>query len=290
MNLPRELHQRMLAALGSPEPPLPFCCVRLYTEEETPPPEVLAADPSPETVMCCQAVRHAIQGEPVWLTAANVGCVAAGISLGLVDEHQREPLEGPRVYTCIMREQAGLTPEEFVPPSPEDFTTGVVYACRAAGRPQYGLFGPEDSGRFRDVETARRAVSSMAAIQPPVMQGVYFYPPDREGPELLPQVVVLAVRPVELTRLLQGYQYVTGERVDASLGPVRAVDSDLIARPFLTGRINLSTFCLGARVVAGFAGDRMGLGLPWHCFQTMVEGLEESRTGYPYERYPGAQE
>ena len=64
----------------------------------------------------------------------------------------------------------------------------------------------------------------------------------------------MAVRPVELTRLIQGYAFLTGERIRGDMGPVRAVNSDLIARPYLTGEINVTTYCLGARLLARWEG------------------------------------
>ena len=128
----------------------------------------------------------------------------------------------------------------------------------------------------------------MAAIQPPVMKAVFFYNNDFETIDIIPDVVVFSVRPVELTRMVQGYQFLTGKRINASIGALRAVDSDLVARPYLTGEINVSTYCLGARLVAAFEGERLGIGIPWERFQEMVRGMEESVTGYPFHRYPGA--
>jgi uncharacterized protein (DUF169 family) len=43
--------------------------------------------------------------------------------------------------------------------------------------------------------------------------------------------VVLAIRPEELSRILQDYQYMTGEMVKAYTNSLRVVDSDLIVRP-----------------------------------------------------------
>jgi uncharacterized protein (DUF169 family) len=83
-----------------------------------------------------------------------------------------------------------------------------------------------------------------------------------QGLALLPDVVLLSVRPVELTKLLQSYQHVTGRPIQAHMNPLRAVDADLIARPYLTGEINISSYCLGARTLARFEGNRMGVGIP----------------------------
>ena len=285
--LHKELYDRLIQSLEIPGFQIPTAFVGLYRQGEQVPPQVLDYNVEEETLTSCQALRHAMHGHPVYLTQENVGCIAAAISLGLVDRNQDKPLTRPRLYTELMKKQSNLG-NGFRPPSPAQFSSGEVYACKEQGKLSFCLFGPEDSGRFKNIETARKALSNMTAIQPPIMQGVFFFGPDFSCHDIIPQIVILAVRPVELTRLIQGYQYLTGETVNAVLSPLRAMDSDLIARPWLTGKINVSSLCLGARLVAGFEGDRMGMGIPWKDFSKMVKGMEESRTGFPFARYPGA--
>jgi uncharacterized protein (DUF169 family) len=102
-------------------------------------------------------------------------------------------------------------------------------------------------------------------------------------------VLILSVRPVELTRLIQAHQYLTGRPTQASMGALRVVCSDLMARPFITRQINISTFCLGARLIAQYEADRLGIGIPHGIFLEVVEGMKKSRTGYPFHHYPGVQ-
>jgi uncharacterized protein (DUF169 family) len=225
-------------------------------------------------------------GDPVCLTRENIGCVAAAISLGLVSAQDSNPLGGARVYTEIMRRHSEEG-EVFKPPSPRDFTEGIVYACQAAGRIDYSLFGREDSGRYQDVQTAKKAVEAMAAITPSLTRAVFLYPVDFEDQNFLPDVLILSVRPVELTRLIQAHQYLTGQPTGAAMGALRVVCSDLIARPFITGQINVATYCLGARLIAKFEAERLGLGIPWKIFEELVDGLKRSQTGYPFHLYPG---
>ncbi len=284
-----QLYSRMVKALGVEGIAPSLSAVRFFKKDERIPGHVLGYLPGSLTLTSCQAARQSSLGDPVLLTLENIGCVAAAVSLGLVDRNREEPLPGPRIYTEVMREQSRLG-TSFKPPSPKDFTDGSVYACRDAGRFDFCMFGEDDSGRFKDKETAKRAVAEMAAIQPPVMQGVFFYPADFEieGVELVPDVVVLSVRPVELTRIVQAWQYNTGKRVTASMGGLRAVSSDLLARPYVTGELNVSGYCLGARLIAKFEADRLGVGMPFHVFETIVRGMEDSATGYPFRLYPGA--
>ena len=264
---------------------IPTAGVKFFRHGESIPPEVQSFETDNVSLSSCQANRQASLGDAVLLTLNNVGCIAAAITLGLVDQHRKTPLEGKRVYTEIMREQA---PAQFTPPSPEDFTNGTVYAAPAAGRREFCLFGENDSGRFKTPEIARRAIAQMSALQPASMAAVFFFSQEFDELDLVPDVVTMNVRPVEMTRLAQAWMFLTGERVEGSMGPVRVVNSDLVVRPYLTGKMNYSSYCVGARLIAQYEADRLGLGMPWAIFQQTVQGMKESKGGYPFERYPGA--
>ena len=144
----QRLYNRMIASMGVENLRIPEIYVRFFKHGDSIPDEAASYRIDEETLMCCQAARYASLGHPVLLTKDNIGCLAAAISLGLVDQNRSTPLDRPRIYTSLMREQSGLG-SDFVPPSPRDFTSGEVYACRAAGKPRFGLFGPDDSGRMK---------------------------------------------------------------------------------------------------------------------------------------------
>ncbi len=281
------LYDRMIAALGVDNLTIPTACVKIYKAGEEVPAGVLDCKPDGLTLTSCQSTRQAGFGDSVLLTADTIGCVAAAISFGLVDRNQDRPLGDSLVYTDIMKGQAADA-DNFVPPTPKDFTDGTVYACVAAGRPDFALFGPDDTGRFDSTETAKRAMEDMIAIQPATTQAVFFCPPDFDDEAVRPDVVVMSVRSVELTRIIQAYQFHTGKRVTASMGGLRVVNSDLIVRPYLTQEMNVSTYCLGARLIAEFEGDRLGIGMPLPIFEEIVRGLEDSKGGFPFPLYPGA--
>jgi len=284
----RRQYKKMIDAMGVEGLEIPVTYVKLFHQGDLLPVSLIKYYPIEETLTSCQALRHASQGHPVLLNLDTIGCIAAAISLGLVDQHRDTALDlPPRLYTNLMSEQSGLD-HRFSPPSPNEFTSGHVYACRDAGKPEYCLFGPEDSGRFKNIETARFAIDQMAVIQPAVVKSIFFFSNNFEDEELVPDVVVFNVRPVELTRIIQAYQFMTGQRVSASMGALRVVPSDLIAWPYLNQEINISTYCLGARLLAGFEGDRLGIGIPYRKFDLVVGGMERSKTGYPFDRYPGA--
>ena len=285
---PHELYDKLIQVMEVDDLHIPIAYIKFFKHRETLPDTISAFDTPGENLMCCQALRHAQQNHPVYLTIRNIGCIAAAISLGLVDAHQDTPLSpAKRQYTDLMRHQF-KGDDDFIPPSPKQFTNGDVYACQTTGHSAYCLFGPSDTGRFYSKALARKAISAMVAIQPPVMQGVFLYSNQYRENELKPDVVVMDVRPVELTKIMQGYQYMQGEPLQAWMNPLRSVDSDLIARPYLTQKINVSSYCLGSRMVARFSANRMGIGLPMSAFKLLVKGLELSQRGYPFHRYPGA--
>ncbi len=280
------LHERLIEAMGVPGLSIPMTAVKIYSDDDAIPEALFDHHPDDITLTSCQAVKQAGLGEAVLLTRKNIGCIAAAISLGIVDQTEEGNL-GSTVYTDIMKEQSGNA-GDFTPPSPKEFTDGIVYACSDANRPDFALFGSDDSGRYKDVATAKKAVSEMMAIQPATTKAIFLFSEEFCDIEITPDVVIYSVRPVELTRMIQAYQFMTGERIEANMGPVRMVNSDLIARPYLTGKINVSTYCLGARLIARYESDRMGIGIPFKAYETMVEGMSASRTGYPFQLYPGA--
>lgn len=280
-------YERMIAALGVDGLSIPTACVKIYKQGDAIPAEVSDCEPNGLTLTSCQAARQAGFGDSVLLTAETIGCVAAAISFGLVDRNQDRPMGDNLVYTDIMKGQAS-DQENFQPPSPKDFSEGTVYACAAAGRPDFALFGEGDTGRYDSPETARRAMADMIAIQPATTQGVFLYAPDFDDTDVEPDVVILSLRPGELTRIIQGYQFHTGNRVEASMGGLRVVNSDLIVRPYLEQKLNVSTYCLGARLIAQYEGDRLGVGMPYHIFEEIVTGLEDSVGGFPFPLYPGS--
>lgn len=266
---------------------IPVAGVTFLKKTDDVPDEILQYQPHQYSTTSCHALKAAMLDDAVYLKKENIGCVAAAISLGLVEKKLPRPLKGKRIYTEMMRKSSGKG-KAFTPPSPLEFSDGSVYACRDTGHQEYTLFGKEDSGRFKTRDIAMEAIARMPAIQPPVMQGVFYFSPDFDDVPVIPDVVVLSVRPVELCRVVQGYEYLTGERVRADVGGLRAGCSDLIVRPYLYNEINFSPYCLGARLIAKFEGDRMGIGMPYSLFELMVQGVEDSRTGFPFPQYPGS--
>lgn len=284
-----ELYEEMIGAMNVEGLEIPVAGVKFYDQGDTIPDAVSDCVPDGITLTSCQSARQAGFGDSVLLNAKSIGCVAAAITFGLVNKDQDTPMGDSLVYTDVMKGQSGLE-EDFKPPTPKDFTDGTVYACTAAGRPDFALFGKDDTGRFQSPAIAKQAMSDMMAIHPATTQAVFIYAKDFDDADVEPDVVVLAVRPVELTRIIQAYQFQTGKRVTSSMGGLRVVNSDLMVRPYLTQEMNISTYCLGARLIGQYEADRLGVGMPFHQFEEMVEGMKLSQGGFPFQAYPGAKD
>ena len=132
-------YDRMIAALGVEGLDVPTTCVKFHKDGDDIPQGVLDYEPIGLTLTSCQSTRQASFGDSVLLTPKSVGCVAAAITFGLVDRNEDKPMGESLVYTDIMKSQTS-DKEHFVPPTPKDFSEGTVYACRAAGRPDFALF------------------------------------------------------------------------------------------------------------------------------------------------------
>ncbi len=285
----KELYSDLINALDVDGLQIPATAVKFFKNTDIIPGSVWDYFTNDISITSCQAFKQSSLGDAVCLTRDNIGCIAAAITFGLVDQYDTNALGDSRVYTDIMKKQSSLG-EQFHPPTPADFTNGIVYACHDSGRSDFCLFGSSDVGRFKTVEIAKKAIQGMAAIQPPTMKAVFFYTPDWDEIDLQPDVIVASVRPVELARLVQAFQFSAGERIEASMGAVRSVNSDLIVRPYLSQKINVSTYCVGARLIAEFGPDRMGIGIPYPLFIELVRSIEQSQTGYPFHLYPGVAE
>ena len=269
----KEASSRFIDVFGEKEPIIRPVGVKLIPKGK----DIPQGTKSPEEyqgILWCEAVKIVtIKDETVVINRDNVGCPAAAIALGLVDKYEKEPLRGKRKYTDLMKETA----------SPADFTQGLVYACKESGNMQFALFGKDDTGRYKTLGVAMKAVSGMTAIQPAIMHAAVAYPADKL--DISPDVVIVAVKPKQALLAIQGYNFLTGSRFEMSTIGIRAVCADLTALPFLEQRMNGSFFCLGARVLGRWGGDLLGLGMPFSIFRIMIAGMEKSALGFPYKAY-----
>ncbi len=266
-----KLNKRYLAAFEDKDmPEIGTVGVKFIRKEESVPHGIKFTS---ETKTWCQAVRAASGGEPVLINPENIGCPAGAISLGLTSPENEEPLPGKRPYTELMKK----------PAPPADFSEGLVYACRGAEKMEYSLFGELDAGRYKTLDAAKNAISNMIFIRDDSITAVLAFP---ASVDLIPDVVILPLTPVQAMRTVQAYAFEEGKRAWIDFTGIRAVCSELTAIPYVEQRLNGSLFCLGARVIAGWEGGITAFGMPYDIFEYIVKGMEDSRTGFPFKQYP----
>lgn len=153
------------------------------------------------------------------------------------------------------------------------------FGCRAAAR-TLGLIPPDEmylSGRhsrrlglYCDLVVAKQVRQRMTLCQHRA-HGVEIMP--LEDCRLEPDVVLLAGNPYHAMRLVQAYTHQFGAHTRYKMVGNQAVCSELTAYPLENDCLNVSMLCAGTRFMAGWGDDEMGLGLPFHRFSRLVDGL-----------------
>jgi len=275
-----ELFTRFLEAFEDPQVQIPCCGLKFVRKGEEDPLEEFSRSPRwlkefPRSLASCgYSYKASRAGWTLRVTAANIGCPAGAISLGLL------PVDSTQSFKegCYVQNMAR-------PATPADFSAGFVYAPKQSGHPEFALFGEDDCGRYESLEAARTAVAGMPTI-PPVMQAVYYYHPLAAQVGIEPDLVHLYCTPLQAMRLVTGYCYPTGRRFTMSCIGIRGVSCDMTAWPFVHDDINGTFLCLGARAITGWEEQFVGFGMPLHKFEAVVIGMEKSRTGFPYALFP----
>jgi uncharacterized protein (DUF169 family) len=275
-----ELFARFLRAFEDESVRIPCCGLKFVKHGAEDPLEVFARSPKwldgfrRSLASCGYSYKASKGGWTLRVTAENIGCPAGAISLGLA------PADSTRSFTggCYVQNMA-------TPATPADFSAGFVYAPKQSGHPEFSLFGEEDCGRYETLAAARTAVAGMPVI-PPVMQSVYYFHPELGKVEAEPDLVHLYCTPLQAMRLVTGYCYPTGKRFSMSCIGVRGVSCDMTAWPYVTGEINGTFLCLGARGITGWEEEYVGFGLPLAKFEEVVIGMEKSKRGFPYALFP----
>jgi uncharacterized protein (DUF169 family) len=89
-----------------------------------------------------------------------------------------------------------------------------------------------------------------------------------------PDVVVIICNPLQAMKVLQAYQYLTGQRANFSLGGLFSLCADGVSTPYLTGRINLAIGCEGARKHARLKDYELLVGIPYRIAEDLSMALQ----------------
>lgn len=193
-------------------------------------------------------------------------------------EKTRRPSQvfGKRVTICqgvtmarVYGWAVGLTPEDLVC-VPGMLAFGLAPEADPAGE-LVGLlcevgFHPEETG-------ARREVESLARLAPGEIGALYLAPLIRLTRD--PQVVVVYGNPAQMTRLLQGAAYTTGERAQGDFGGKIECTSYLLA-PLKTGQVRVSLPGAGDRIFSMTQDDELAVSFPARQLAGILAGLREA--------------
>ena len=125
-------------------------------------------------------------------------------------------------------------------------------------------------GMYRNLGTAKKVVNHTTCVRQKAY-GIEVMPVEQFQQE--PHVVILATTPYNMMRLVQGYTYMFGTYSNYKIIGNQALCSECTAYPFESNEINLSVMCSGTRYMAGWGKEEMGMGIPYHLFPQMIEGL-----------------
>lgn len=103
-----------------------------------------------------------------------------------------------------------------------------------------------------------------------------------------PDVVITVCNPFQAMRIAQGYAYSHGHIDNIKLSGMQATCQECTSYPFENDQINMSMFCSGTRMLGGWGEDEMAIGMPFHFFHSVVEGVK--KTVNPLERNKGKSE
>ncbi len=97
-----------------------------------------------------------------------------------------------------------------------------------------------------------------------------------------PDIVIIVTQPYNMMRLVQGYAYHNGQLKDIKLAGMQAICQECTSYPFEKNGISISMLCAGTRLLAQWDESEMGMGMPFHMFDQVVDGIEHTLN--PIER------
>lgn len=136
-----------------------------------------------------------------------------------------------------------------------------------------------DMGVYKDLCTSRSVAKEMVYCKHKVY-GVAIQP--FEDYRVEPDVLILVTNPFNAMRMVQGYAYHKGQLKDIKVAGMQAICQECTSYPYEMNQMNLSMMCSGTRHVAQWEKSEMGIGLPFHDFSMIVDGI--LKTANPMER------
>lgn len=134
-------------------------------------------------------------------------------------------------------------------------------------------------GTYKNLAVCRSVSKDMVYCKQNIY-GVNIMPLEEYTEE--PDVVIIVTEPFNIMRIAQGYAYHNGQIKNIKLAGMQAICQECTSHPFEINDINISVLCSGTRMLAQWEESELGVGVPFHKFTEIVDGVE--KTINPIER------
>ena len=138
---------------------------------------------------------------------------------------------------------------------------------------------------FSSEEAARKMIEEMPKLQRGKYKAMVVGPLDRIPVE--PDVVVIYGNVAQMLRIINGYLYDTGNRLDFSASGDAGLCSDTVVIPMVTGKPHLAIPCNGGRLMSLPNQTEMACGIPFGEIEHVIEGIKFTGRNVPV-MYPAA--
>jgi len=168
--------------------------------------------------------------------------------------------------------------------------TAKNFACSGAAR-ALGFIDPGSdtlsgsrrvkNGSYKDLCISRDVSRNMVYCRHKIF-GIGLTPLDKYEYTVTPDIILLITDSYDAMRVIQGYAYHYGHAKNVRLAGMQAICQECTSYPFETNDINISMMCPGTRMLAQWARDEIGIGIPFNKFEAVVDGI--LHTANPFER------
>jgi uncharacterized protein (DUF169 family) len=138
---------------------------------------------------------------------------------------------------------------------------------------------------FAGEDAAKKMIAGMPKLERGKYKAMLVGPLDRIPVE--PDVVVIYGNVAQMLRIINGYLYDTGDRLDFSASGDAGLCSDTVAIPMITGKPHLAVPCNGGRLMSLPNQTDMACGIPFSELEHILEGIKFTGKNVPV-MYPAA--
>lgn len=126
---------------------------------------------------------------------------------------------------------------------------------------------------YKDIDVSKQVADDMVYCRE-ASYGIAIEP--IEAWTQAPDVVLIITVPYNAMRILQGNAYHFGQVTQMKMTGMQALCQEGTSYPFETNEINVSMMCSGTRYVARWKDEELCIGIPYHKFEAVIDGLEQT--------------